>query len=210
MNYSWAYSGLWSIARSAGIYSTSTHTNLYFRHILPESAPSRIFFPTQANLVFAMTPAAVPKGKKEFIWGPNKLLTQLIIDYGGTLPFLTDLDDPLRPARRTQQGSSTTSVIEGDPSSPTPHHSTSGYVPSISPTSALNPFYGYPVAANGGSPQLHHGRRRKRDLARTLARLFWLRWQTQIKVGAVLAAIALIVNFSLRRGLLRSPRIFLR
>jgi hypothetical protein len=36
-----------------------------FRHILPESAPSRIFFPTQADLVCVMTPAALPKGKKK-------------------------------------------------------------------------------------------------------------------------------------------------
>ncbi|KAF7783025.1 hypothetical protein Agabi119p4_2401 [Agaricus bisporus var. burnettii] len=175
-NYSWAYSGLWSIVR----------------HILPKSAPSRIFFPTQADLLFTMTPAAVPK------------------NYGGALPLLTDLDDPLRPARRTQPCSSTKRVIEGGSSSPTSHQPTSGYIQSISPTSALNPFYGYPISPSRGFPQLHYGRRRKRDLVRTLICLFWLRWRTQIKVGAVLAAVALIVNFSLRRGLLRSPRIFPR
>lgn len=136
------------------------------------------------------------------------MLTQLIIDYGGALPFLTDLDDPLRPGR-TQPCSSTAGVIEDSSSSSTFHQPASGYISSISPTSMLNPFYGYPAASTRGYPQLHHGRRRKRDLARTLAWLFWLRWRTQIKTGAALAALTLIVNFGLRRGLLRSPRIFL-
>jgi retinaldehyde-binding protein 1 len=73
----------------------------------------------------------------------------------------------------------------------------------------LNPFYGYPAASTRGYPHLHHGRRRKRDLARTLIWLFWLRWRPHITVGIVLAALALVVNFGARKGLMCTPRIFL-
>ncbi len=75
--------------------------------------------------------------------------------------------------------------------------------------SLLNPFYGYPTASVRGYPQLQHGRRRKRDLARTLFQLFWLRWRPHITIGVALAALTLILNFGFRRGFLRAPRSFL-
>ncbi|KXN90970.1 hypothetical protein AN958_03037 [Leucoagaricus sp. SymC.cos] len=128
-------------------------------------------------------------------------------DYGGALPLLTDLDDPLRPGRIYLRPS-TEDVIEDQSSLTTSHQPTSGYIASISPTSMLNPFYGYPAASGRGYLQLHHGRRRKRDLARTLVWLFWLRWRPHITVGAVIAALTIVINFGVRKGLPRAPRIF--
>ncbi|KAF9452764.1 hypothetical protein P691DRAFT_696412 [Macrolepiota fuliginosa MF-IS2] len=178
----------------AGVFMTNyswAHSGAWsvVKRILPKTALARVFFPTQEDLLTVMTPAALPK------------------DYGGILPFLTDLGDPLQSGS-IQTFPSIAGVTEDGPSSST-SQPTSGYIPSISPTSMLNPFYGYPAASTRGYPQLHHGRRRKRDLARTLVWLFWLRWRTHIAIGVVLTALTLAVNFGLRRGLPRLPRIFL-
>ncbi|KAF8915608.1 CRAL-TRIO domain-containing protein [Mucidula mucida] len=140
---------------------TWTHSTIWstIKRLLPASALSRVFFPDRNELVNYFTPAALPQ------------------DYGGNLEPLLDLNDPLQSV----------------PSVPVVHHpprilpSPALSVPDIlstsiflSPTSALNPFYGYPVAVLGTSASLHHGRRRKRDLARTLLRLLWLRWRGSI------------------------------
>ncbi|KAJ3564427.1 hypothetical protein NP233_g8305 [Leucocoprinus birnbaumii] len=193
LNYSWAHSSLWGIVK----------------RILPESAISRIFFPSTADLLTAMTAQAIPKGEGLL---SVSMITELIpagytTDYGGGLPSLTDLDDPLRP-ERTKHYSSDAGVIEGDSASSISPQPASGYISSISPTSMLNPFYGYPAASSRGYTQLHHGRRRKRDLARTLIWLFWQRWRNHLTIGAILTALAVVVHFSARRGLLRIPRIF--
>jgi len=73
----------------------------------------------------------------------------------------------------------------------------------------LNPFYGYPTASVRGYPHLQYGRRRKRDLARTLAQLFWLRWKAHITAGAALAALIYFLSFGFRRGFIRAPRYLL-
>lgn len=75
----------------------------------------------------------------------------------------------------------------------------------LSPTSILNPFFGYPVSAASthGPPSFRYGRRRKRDLARTLLTLFWIRWRKHISFGACLTVILIIWR-------LHSPRIRLR
>ncbi len=159
-------------------YLASTHIRFIPipRRLLPASALSRVFFPDRNELVNYFTPAALPQGE-----AISMLLVKIIIDwapdYGGNLEPLLDLNDPLQSV----------------PSVPVVHHpprilpSPALSVPDIlstsiflSPTSALNPFYGYPVAVLGTSASLHHGRRRKRDLARTLLRLLWLRWRGSI------------------------------
>lgn len=63
-----------------------------------------------------------------------------------------------------------------------------------------SPYFGYPVL--NGTPTLRHGRRRKRDLLRTLAGLFWSRWHKPIGVTmAVVAVIAICtMSYQLRLG----------
>lgn len=59
----------------------------------------------------------------------------------------------------------------------------------------MNPFFGYPVSSAPGLarhpsvPGLRHGRRRKRDLVRTLLVLWWERWGTSLKKTGVLGAL---------------------
>lgn len=56
----------------------------------------------------------------------------------------------------------------------------------LSPRSQFNPFYGYPINRSSYSqapltlPYLRYGRRRKRDLIRTLAALWWEKWGSRV------------------------------
>lgn len=68
--------------------------------------------------------------------------------------------------------------------------------PPISRFSLTNPFFGYPIDAPRAAspspnnvPALRHGRRRKRDLVRALAVLFWQRWKSRIGAGVLLLSI---------------------
>jgi len=98
-------------------------------------------------------------------------------DYGGTLASLTELHDPLwidPPSPQLGAGDETSS------SEPSIALVAAPLITAIPSTSLLNPFFGYPVSSSGGFPSLHHGRRRKRDLVRTLLILAWRRWGRHI------------------------------
>ena len=70
----------------------------------------------------------------------------------------------------------------------------------VSPRSQCNPFYGYPIGPSPSSlspaslPYLRYGRRRKRDLIRTLATLWWEKRRSRVSWTASL----LLVFFSVR------------
>lgn len=115
------------------------------------------------------------------------------IDYGGTLPSLANLEDPLYPERQSQEASTLT--LSEDQTMVTP-----SAVPlsQLSERSVLNPYFGYPVST--------HGRRRKRDLAKTLAILFWMRWRTHIKVVTCLTIIVFVARVAFRKGVLWFPK----
>ena len=75
-------------------------------------------------------------------------------------------------------------------------------VPSISPYSHLNPYFGYPVSGRDThTPRLRHGRQRKRDLLRTLAALWWSRWKNRLLL--VICTLLCVVMYRIRR----SPRL---
>jgi len=165
------------------------------RRLLPESSISKIFFPTKTDLLTALSANALPKGESYHFWDPH--VTDRRTDYGGNLSFLKDLDDPLRPRRTSLPEAN---AVGGEVPSAISHQPTSGYVSSISPAFLLNPFYGYPATSIRGYPQLHHSRRRKRDLARTLVWLFWLRWRSHISSVVILTTLVLALNFAIRKG----------
>ncbi|TFK44283.1 CRAL-TRIO domain-containing protein [Crucibulum laeve] len=170
LNYSWIHSGMWAIVK----------------RLLPESALSRVFFPSQAELARYFTPSALPE------------------DYGGSLPCLTHLEDPLAmvyaltalPASVVAEGRR-----QSADSSPSPFLPPVPSIATISPTSLLNPFFGYPVSSSTSrsSLSLHHGRRRKRDLAQTLALLFWIRWKKHITFGLFILTCLLVIRLNGRR-----------
>ncbi|KAJ7594460.1 CRAL-TRIO domain-containing protein [Mycena floridula] len=141
-----------------------THSGLWtiVKRLLPSSALGRVFFLTQEELAGYFTQSCLPQ------------------DYGGTLPPLRTLRDPLKPD---------TKAVSVDRQVENPGSTTRPSI--ISSTSILNPFYGYPVHLNADLRlHLHHGRRRKRDLIKTLLSLFWLRWGDSItSIGWILAFI---------------------
>ncbi|KAI9067348.1 CRAL/TRIO domain-containing protein [Trametes sanguinea] len=157
------------------------------KRVLPKSALSRICFPSRDELLQYIPRSALPQ------------------EYGGALPALSELEDPLEniaapPPELPQPSSSEDSA---------PHQaSSSGLQPiprigSIPPTSHLNPYFGYPVSGrNTLTPRLRYGRQRKRDLLRTLASLWWSRWKHRVYV-LLCIALALVMVTSRRR-----PRIF--
>ncbi|KAF9050045.1 CRAL-TRIO domain-containing protein [Panaeolus papilionaceus] len=166
LNYSWAYSGLWSI----------------FKRLLPETALSRIFFSSNKELMEYFTPSSLPR------------------EYGGGLPSLSNLSDPLQPPppvnESTQPLAPPPFVEEDLPSEQLPNLW-------LSATSRLNPFFGYPVAASSsrGSPSFRHGRRRKRDLVRTLALLFWIKWRSHIIISLLIFAAFFVGRIALVKKL---------
>ena len=63
LNYSWAHSGLWGVLK----YVCHLHFFVGFRltsirRLLPEAAHSRIFFPSNKELIGCLTPSALPRG----------------------------------------------------------------------------------------------------------------------------------------------------
>ncbi|KAE9389884.1 CRAL/TRIO domain-containing protein [Gymnopus androsaceus JB14] len=144
------------------------------------------------NIAKRVLPASAVS--RVFFSSPKELMSyfapsSLPKDYGGYLPPLNSLDC-LPPA--SPQPSPKSYMMSASPS---PIY--------LSPTSLLNPFFGYPVSSSQGSPSLHHGRRRKRDLIRTLAILFWLRWRRPITTCLWLAA--LVFTGRMWNWLLYSP-----
>lgn len=130
-----------------------------------------------------------------------------IADYGGVVATLNLLEDPLWTQETTSHSGIVTrgEISTPDPPLMKPPPSTT----SISPTSLLNPFFGYPAFLAYGTLSLEHGRRRKRDLARTLLLLFWIRWRKVLIIGFLLAFSAAILKVGARGVYARSLRSFL-
>ncbi|KNZ82196.1 hypothetical protein J132_06268 [Termitomyces sp. J132] len=159
------------------------------KRLLPETALSRVFFLSNEEILQYFTPASLPQ------------------DYGGTMSTLDFLDDPLW---MQDTASRSEIVTRGEISTPDPPFGKYSLSPtSISPTSLLNPFFGYPAFLAYGSLSLKHGRRRKRDLARTLLLLFWIRWRKVLIVGTLLALSVAILKMGAQGVQARSLRSFL-
>ncbi|KAL1746436.1 hypothetical protein HDZ31DRAFT_62218 [Schizophyllum fasciatum] len=166
VNYSWAHSGLRAVAK----------------RLLPEAGLGRVWFPTQEELVGWLGEENLPE------------------EYGGTLEWRPPSPSPSNVSNSTTISSSSTTPPR--PPSPT----CLARAVSLSPLSLLNPFFGYPARSHYTQPgpnhpsrtrhtrhpshTLPHGRRRRRDLARTLLLLLWARWGALIR--GVLWAILLV------------------
>ncbi|KAF5321944.1 hypothetical protein D9619_001492 [Psilocybe cf. subviscida] len=162
---------------------TWAHSGLWniFKRLLPGNALARIFFPSNDELVEFFTPAALPS------------------EFGGNLPALSTLEDPLNPIVPLQASEvPETSILEARKVWPSQPISASW----VSRMSLLNPFYGYPasVSTGRGPTTFRHGRRRKRDLASTLAVLFWEKWGKNIQYALLLSITAFLIRLVLRKG----------
>ncbi|CAL1706220.1 unnamed protein product [Somion occarium] len=148
INFGWTHSGLWNLSRRT----------------LPRAALSRVFFPTEQELLEYFSASSLPQ------------------DYGGELPTLIDLPDPLHlHISRSAANHKDTVINPETPVCPTEVKESTSTQEAISPFSLLNPYFGYPaMISDAAAPTLYYGRRRKRDLFRTLLRLFWMRWRRHL------------------------------
>ncbi|KAL1710472.1 hypothetical protein EV121DRAFT_275673 [Schizophyllum commune] len=204
LNYSWAHAGLWGVAK----------------RLIPEAGSGgRVWFPTTEELVDWFGEANLPEGafmplhaflpppaswetfdhRRTMLWSATNASPPP--EYGGTLKWPPpSAPSPERAVSPSPSASAySTSMAAGSSRSPSP--TPSAPIPraiSLSPLSILNPFFGYP--ARHTSHSLPHGRRRRRDLARTLLLLFWARWGSTI--SGTFWAIALIWAGRRWKGLL--------
>ncbi|TFL03016.1 CRAL-TRIO domain-containing protein [Pterulicium gracile] len=188
LHYTWTLSGIWSL----------------IKRLLPSQALSRVFFADEGELREYFTMNSLPQ------------------EYGGTVP-LDSMENPLMSLAPAPQDTHTSSrTSKSHPSGDGPVRQAIGrddtWNSPLSARSFMNPFFGYPVLLTPASPSLtsssyafpqsaeekpwqshlRHGRRRKRDLAQTLLRLFWDRWKTRTpKIASIVLLVALF--FSLRR-----------
>ncbi|KDQ21141.1 hypothetical protein BOTBODRAFT_168474 [Botryobasidium botryosum FD-172 SS1] len=162
VNYSWAHAGLWGFAK----------------RILPDRILSRIVFTQEADLRHYISPDCLLKAAIGLEYG-GSLDNDIIADSLAlrqaprTVPSALDLDKP--PVASTGlESPSPLQPIVTILSTPAP-------LIRISSMSLLNPFFGYPVEVSSDSivPLPRNGRRRKRDLVKTLARLWILRIRGQ-------------------------------
>ncbi|VDC01718.1 unnamed protein product [Peniophora sp. CBMAI 1063] len=143
------------------------------KHVLPEAALRRVFFLSRQELHVVVPAESLPQ------------------DFGGELPFLTEtpdiLDYPGSPESAAEHSRH-----------PSPSIAPVRPPPRLSPRSSYNPYWGYPV--NSGSFHSSTGRRRKRDLVRTLAVLWWERWRGHATAGLALSVLAVVFLVLRARG----------
>jgi hypothetical protein len=169
------------------------------RLALPESVHYRIFFPSREVLHECISPSSLPHGK---LYSPRESHFDyyLLSEYGGYLPLLPETPNILDAAQHTIPTTSLvchTPLKEEDRGTLLTHHPQEGSavrtgrtkiasLEHVSPRPHFNPFYGYPIGPSPYSqtpatlPYLRYGRRRKRDLIRTLAALWWDKWRSRV------------------------------
>lgn len=131
-------------------------------------------------------------------------------DFGGSLPVSSTLQDPFferlpsrfrRSRSLSSSGRSLPQLQAPEPGPPNPRAQgrqlarLDTSVPAVH--SPFNPFFGYPVSPTSLNPR--YGRRRKRDLLRTLTYLWWAKWK-----GTVIWVVVLILAFWLTRWRFRT------
>jgi len=173
--HSWVHSRTWNLVK----------------RVLPTSAQNKVSFLSREELVDYFGAGALPR------------------DLGGSLPASSTLEGPFfeQLAPRTHRSRSLSSSERSLPQlqTPEPNFSNPGpqtrlpmrldtSVPAVH--SPFNPFFGYPVSPTSLNPR--YGRRRKRDLLRTLAYLWWAKWK-----GTVIWVVMLILGVWLTRWRLR-------
>ncbi|KAG8869941.1 hypothetical protein FRB97_000600 [Tulasnella sp. 331] len=180
VNYSWAYSAMWAVVK----------------RVLPEKVLSRILFPSTSELLQHFPPECFLKehgGCQVPLSGNND---EVLARYQFGSISHTGSDD---------SASSSSTVIPTPPhthSQPSPRPSSTALVPVPEPEAILppptyvaafspsNPFFGYPTIIHhrrlpdgslSSTPELVYGRRRKRDLIKTLAFLYVVKWRRRIE-----------------------------
>ncbi|KIJ49365.1 hypothetical protein M422DRAFT_27726 [Sphaerobolus stellatus SS14] len=150
------------------------------KRLLPSSVLSRIHFPNQSELFECFDKDCVP------------------LEYGGALDFSSY--NTISATSSLSSDLPLDTHTEETQSDPSPRRSNSNLSYLLLPTmSAFNPYFGYPVVSSPGSsvPHLKNGRRRKRDLAQTLFRLWLLKmkkWTDKTWLWVVMSIIFWVIG----------------
>ncbi|KZT41478.1 CRAL/TRIO domain-containing protein [Sistotremastrum suecicum HHB10207 ss-3] len=140
----------------------------FLKNILPASAIARVHFISAEQILDYIPQESLPR------------------DYGGSLPSLKELDNPLAIKQSVKMNRRGSQIRKTSlPSIPIP----------ISRLSALNPYFGYPAENSNGKPSPRGGQRHIGDLLRTLTVLFWLKWRRK---GLYLSVVVGLCWLSLR------------
>ncbi|KIY50158.1 hypothetical protein FISHEDRAFT_71774 [Fistulina hepatica ATCC 64428] len=153
------------------------------KQMLPDRALRRIFFLRERDLLDRFPPASIPRA------------------YGGSLPDGASLPlfELFWPSSAPNSASSDRHARSAN-SDPVPACEPPLSRISLSSTSLDNPFFGYPTTWQRGTAFLRHGRRRKRDLVRTLLVLLWRRWHLRIySVLWIIAILVILANVHVHR-----------
>ncbi|KAH9176810.1 CRAL-TRIO domain-containing protein [Lactarius sanguifluus] len=170
INFSWTQSGIWTVIRLA----------------LPESVQYRIFFPSKETLHECVPPSSLPQD----YWGLLPLLSGIpnMLDVPQTTTLTPSLSASLPSLDEEEASGASPSLTHasGDNTAGCSTRRKLASLAHVSPRSQYNPFYGYPIGPPPYSllpaslPYLRYGRRRKRDLIRTLATLLWEKWRSRV------------------------------
>ncbi|KAF8322172.1 CRAL/TRIO domain-containing protein [Clavulina sp. PMI_390] len=169
VNYSWTFNGVWQMAKQ----------------MLPQRAIDRIVFPSISELSDHIPSASLlqeyggtlpsTKLKKDVVTKRHLhiLHPNMDIDISHSVSSAASSSSEESP-EETPAAFAPPEIVAGSPPAPLPPA-----IPRISTRSNLNPYFGYPVSyiTTGPNqvPRLVAGRRRKRDLAKTLLILLFHR-----------------------------------
>ncbi|TDL21707.1 hypothetical protein BD410DRAFT_789451 [Rickenella mellea] len=167
------------IAAAFVVNHSWTHSGFWsvIKHLLPSSAVSRLIFlsPEEASQIL-----------------PSSVLTRQLVN-----------NHPRRPISQVVEARPP--ALPPSPPPTPPAVPLISKIASVSRFSVLNPFFGYPInpppaesSLERSVPQLRHGRRRKRDLLRALAILFWQKWKTCMSVGSFMMVTYFVIRFYVR------------
>jgi hypothetical protein len=185
-------------------------SQLLSRRVLPVSAQNKVSFLSREELLNYFGANALPEGLSSVFAVETRRHSGATKDLGGLLPASRTLQDPFleQLPSRLRRSRSLSSSEQSLPQLQTPDSGPSTLRPQTRqpirldtsvPTvhSPFNPFFGYPVSPTSLNPR--YGRRRKRDLLRTLAYLWWAKWK-----GTAIWVVMLVLAFLFTRWRLRT------
>ncbi|KAF8499658.1 hypothetical protein F5888DRAFT_100988 [Russula emetica] len=170
INFSWKHSGIWSVIRLA----------------LPSSILYRIFFPSREVLYECISPSSLPQDYGGHLPRLPEVLPNLLDTTAHVISTRISSFSPSRPSPKDEDNSASPIHLPEESSADYARRRKITSFAHVSPRSRFNPFYGYPIdpSPHSSGPftlhYLRYGRRRKRDLIRTLVTLWWEKWGSRV------------------------------
>jgi len=171
--------------------SNSSHTQplnplSWIRLALPSSILYRIFFPSREVLYECISPSSLPQDYGGHLPRLPEVLPNLLDTTAHVISTRISSFSPSRPSPKDEDNSASPIHLPEESSADYARRRKITSFAHVSPRSRFNPFYGYPIdpSPHSSGPftlhYLRYGRRRKRDLIRTLVTLWWEKWGSRV------------------------------